>query len=332
MEKFDFEKFWQRAFIILANYHSGVFPVFGYQEVQSRYLVWCISGGGKIEVNGKVYRMFPGKTLFIPWNHHITYLTDPQKLYRLGCIHIIPDMEECPDEPLCYNPYHKREVLQKQYYLRHDEYLPGFEEVMEMDLKLDHPLLRLGSYIIDRFQSCCPESLLHTFPRLLLFELFRLRESSGNTTGDALPEPIRHLINICFRMVEDHIDMEILKNNSKLSTASVYRLFQKYTGMSPGKFIMNMRLEHSTRMLKNSNMSINEISARLHFNSPFYFSKCFKDRFGMSPREYRNSADTVIVEPQKREWSESSCVPIPKKFNYSLSERVLSNKDEAETT
>jgi transcriptional regulator GlxA family with amidase domain len=43
------------------------------------------------------------------------------------------------------------------------------------------------------------------------------------------------------------------------------------------------------QMLKNSTMSVAEISERLGFSEQFYFSKCFKQNFGLPPREYRKT-------------------------------------------
>lgn len=311
----NFENYWRNAIVIWANYTSGKRQSFCYQEVQSRFLVWCISGGGELTVNLKKYKMFPGKALFIPWNHMITYQPFASNPFCLGCIHIIPEIELNPDEPVYFNPFHSRMSTQKQYYQRHDEYLPGFEDIYEMELPPDHPLFRLGSYVIDRFAGSCPRYMLQLFPRLLLYELFCIRNNTlcNKPEADILPNTFKIMLKLCYRMLEKDLNISVFTSNTGVSESSVYRLFLKYTGMSPGRFIMELRLEHATRMLCCTSLSIGEIANRLKFKSQFYFSKCFKRRFKMSPREFRQSGQEPIPESPRRYESVKWNIPLKKK-------------------
>jgi AraC-like DNA-binding protein len=43
------------------------------------------------------------------------------------------------------------------------------------------------------------------------------------------------------------------------------------------------------QMLKNTNLTVAQVSEHLGYSEQFYFSRCFKQSFGMSPREYRKS-------------------------------------------
>lgn len=315
MDIFDFEHYWRKSIVIWANYTSGKIASFGYQEVQSRFLVWCVSGGGELTVNLKKFKMFPGKALFVPWNHMITYQPFPSNPFCLGCIHIIPEIELEPDEPIYFNPFHSRMPTQKQYYQRHDEYLPGFEGIYEMELPLDHPLFRLGSYIIDRFASSCPSYMLQMFPRLLLYELFCVRNNilGNKPDADVLPNTFKIMLKLCYRMLEKDLNISVFTANTGVSESSVYRLFQKYTGMSPGRYIMELRLEHATRLLCSTSLSVGEIATRLKFKNQFYFSKCFKRRFDLSPREFRQSGQAAIPELPRREEGAKWNIPLKKK-------------------
>ena len=325
---YDIEKYWDNAIVIYANYQNGDLIAFSYPEVQSRYLVWCISGHGKIQVNHKDYIMRPGKMLFLPWNHSITYLADPRNPFRLGCIHIIPDLKSCSDEKIFYNPFHKAEPLQKQYYQRHNEKLPGLEDTFEADLPLNHPIFNLCNYIIDRFSVGCPEVMLRLFPRQLLYELFRLRSFSGKINpDDAMPENMKHLLNICTRRIEEELSIQLLRLNTHWSDSTIYRMFIKYTGMSPSQFIMTLRLDHATTMLTLSNLSIKEIASRLKFRDQFHFSKSFKRRFGCSPSQYRQSGRNATPEFPSLPLEDLGDIILPRKWLYGVSERMLENDE-----
>ncbi len=58
-------------------------------------------------------------------------------------------------------------------------------------------------------------------------------------------------------------------------------------GVSPIVYLNQYRLTLASRLLKSTNDSIGAISAATGFADPFYFSRMFKDRFQLSPREYR---------------------------------------------
>lgn len=65
------------------------------------------------------------------------------------------------------------------------------------------------------------------------------------------------------------------------------KLFKNYTGLSPGQYYLQLKIEKAKELLNNSNVSIKEISIELNFESNFYFSKIFKDKTGLRPTEYR---------------------------------------------
>ncbi len=55
------------------------------------------------------------------------------------------------------------------------------------------------------------------------------------------------------------------------------------------KFSVNEKLLYSSQLLAQSESQISEIAYQVGFNDPKYFSRCFKRKFGQSPREYRFS-------------------------------------------
>jgi transcriptional regulator GlxA family with amidase domain len=80
-----------------------------------------------------------------------------------------------------------------------------------------------------------------------------------------------------------------------LSTRQFYRIFREHTGLSPYRYHLQLRIERAKRMLHGTNMSIKEIAAALTFESPFHFSKVFKQKTGLSPSQWRQG-ETVAVK------------------------------------
>ena len=76
-----------------------------------------------------------------------------------------------------------------------------------------------------------------------------------------------------------------------LSESSMRRLFKKHTGKSPVDFITDSRLTVAARRLLVSNEHIAQIAYSVGIEDPNYFSRLFRENFGISPQEYRRNAE-----------------------------------------
>lgn len=66
------------------------------------------------------------------------------------------------------------------------------------------------------------------------------------------------------------------------------KLFKTYTGLSPGQYYLQLKIEKAKELLRNSDMPMKQISIELNFDSSYYFSKIFKEKTGLNPTEFRN--------------------------------------------
>lgn len=64
-------------------------------------------------------------------------------------------------------------------------------------------------------------------------------------------------------------------------------LFKSWSGMTPTKYRNKLRVAHSQILLKNSNLTVNEIAEITGFNDAFYFSRVFHKMTGVTPTDYR---------------------------------------------
>lgn len=65
------------------------------------------------------------------------------------------------------------------------------------------------------------------------------------------------------------------------------RVFQRVTGLSPGRFLSALRLQEAKRLLRATPLSITDISIQVGYASVGTFSSRFKDSVGLSPTDYR---------------------------------------------
>ena len=88
--------------------------------------------------------------------------------------------------------------------------------------------------------------------------------------------------------------VEELSRNLGMARMSLYRKLQSITGDTPTDFIRSIRLKRAAQLLQGSQLPIVEVANRVGFSSPSYFSKCFKEMFGMLPKQY-------VEEHEKKE-------------------------------
>lgn len=73
-----------------------------------------------------------------------------------------------------------------------------------------------------------------------------------------------------------------------LSYETFRKKFRRAIGFSPGQFHLDSRIDRAAALLHQGRHTIKQIAAELKFCDEFYFSRCFKRRFGHSPRDFRH--------------------------------------------
>ena len=74
-----------------------------------------------------------------------------------------------------------------------------------------------------------------------------------------------------------------------ISRAQFYRKAKAQTGLSPAEMIKKLRLEAAAQMLRDTELNIVEIQTKVGFSNSGYFASCFRQTYGVSPKEYRNA-------------------------------------------
>lgn len=84
-----------------------------------------------------------------------------------------------------------------------------------------------------------------------------------------------------------NLKMEELGEEMGLSRVQLYRKVKAITGQSPVELLRQMRLQRAYALLQSTNETVQEIAFEVGFNTPGYFSKCFREQFGKYPTELR---------------------------------------------
>lgn len=84
-------------------------------------------------------------------------------------------------------------------------------------------------------------------------------------------------------------NVERMGEEMGMSRVQLYRKIKALTGMTPIELLRKARLARGRQLLESSDRTVSEIAYGVGFTAPSYFAKCFKDEFGMSPGEVRET-------------------------------------------
>lgn len=89
------------------------------------------------------------------------------------------------------------------------------------------------------------------------------------------------------KLEDSELGVEELASEMNLSRVQLYRKVKAITGASPVELLRTARLKRGYQMLMTTDMSISEVAYKVGFTAPSYFTKCFKDEYGILPGDVR---------------------------------------------
>lgn len=139
------------------------------------------------------------------------------------------------------------------------------------------------------------QQLIRTTLEQLLILLIRSQEQQKNniyifTDKESMDN---HLVNSVLRILNERIYDTVSLDEicSKLNYSRVYisKIFNQHCHCTIIEYYTKLKIDEAKRLLRDSNETISNISERLCFNNPHYFSRVFKKVTNMTPREYLHS-------------------------------------------
>ena len=117
--------------------------------------------------------------------------------------------------------------------------------------------------------------------------------------GKAYPNPLREnkikhdyfsqIKNYIDQNYHNNIDIQSIADQLNINRSYLSVLFKKNIGLSPKKYMMDVRMKRASQLLFATKMTINEIAFSVGYNDQATFSKAFKNYFLLTPSQYRKS-------------------------------------------
>jgi AraC-like DNA-binding protein len=103
------------------------------------------------------------------------------------------------------------------------------------------------------------------------------------------------------KLISNVMDNDHFAQIMNMSKSSLYQKMKSTVGVTPFEYMRNAQNEKALEMLSDDSYNISEIAYMIGFNDPQYFSRYFRSKFGISPRQYRE-----MTKKQKPERSRKS--------------------------
>jgi DNA-binding response OmpR family regulator/two-component sensor histidine kinase len=127
-------------------------------------------------------------------------------------------------------------------------------------------------------------------------------EDSFTPSEIAVSSLDEQLLKKAFKVVEDNIsneqfDIPFFCAELGVSRTMLFTKIKAWTNFTPNEFIHEIRMKRAAQLLEQNKINISQISYKVGFNNPKYFSKCFQKKFGETPSQYQskfsNNTDTA---------------------------------------
>ena len=241
-------------------------------------LVCILKGGMQIIEQGTVYDLRPGDLMFLKAGlHHWGERPCPAGTTWIY-IHFYLNQ---PEGYAPYSPY--------SGFLRNQEFEPAdYRCALTMpkarSFQLGGALERKMRLLVEQYQSSDPlrAGPINALMMQLLTDVCRGVEGAA----PAAQNRVLRLIGLLEEEVSNPFDSAVLSEKMGLSYKYLNELFQRETGMTLHRYHTCLRMNEAARLLRETSLSVTEISERLGFVNLFYFSSVFKKTNGVSPRQY----------------------------------------------
>lgn len=237
----------------------------GTKRGDKEMVIWQYTSGGtgKLEFNGKHHDLHAGEAmlLIVPEKH----------------CYSLPATSDFWD--ISFVSLNGREILRMALECRRLNNGPilthqPHSKVLKMAEKIFRECRKM-----DAFRA---SALAYEFMTELLSEVVAAhREKAGST------QIVQDVRQHCLNHLAETLDVETLAEITGYSRWHFTRLFEEASGMTPGKFVTDLRMRAALRMLQSTHWRIKEIAAACGYNDPSYFCKIFKNTYNKSPGDFR---------------------------------------------
>jgi AraC family transcriptional regulator of arabinose operon len=236
------------------------------QGINKNILIYNIKGTGLITLHNKEFTIPPDNYFIIPKNTPHTYSANSKDPWTIYWIHFSGSKAHL------FIPKTIESIkIERGTSSRINERIKLFNDIFKN-------VERGFSNEILEYINLCLNYLLGSFTHVNQF-----RTLNNFSKKDFVSEGINYMLE----NINQKLQVKDFATMFNLSSSHFSRVFTNQTGHSPINYFIQLKVQAACKLLDNTDMSINDISHKMGFDNPFYFSRIFKKLMNMAPRDYR---------------------------------------------
>ncbi len=124
-----------------------------------------------------------------------------------------------------------------------------------------------------------------------------ISDSSFDTLDVSLTSIDQKLLEKAFRIVKENIanqefNIAQFAEDLGVSRSMLFTKIKAWADATPNEFIQEIRLNHAAKLIELNKLNVSEVSYKVGFKRPKYFSQCFKKKYGLNPTEFSEKFKT----------------------------------------
>ncbi|MBQ7371166.1 MAG: helix-turn-helix domain-containing protein [Blautia sp.] len=257
---------------------------FGPYVRESFVLHMVVSGCGKLMKNGKTFEIGAGQAFLIYPRENTVYQADakdPWKYMWIG------------------------------FHGIHAEYMMGRAGFSKAAPVIECRNMEEMQTSMDRLLEFKEPTYVQELTRISVFYQL-LAQISENVRED--PEEMNDEEDLDYQYVQTAIQLFLksLRDNVKISDVAkqigisrnyLSSIFKQHTGVSPQEFVMSYRMREAASLLAFTTDPVHVIAVKVGYHDSLSFSKAFRNRFGLSPTEYREQRLELETHKEKGDYT-----------------------------
>lgn len=255
---------------------------FGPNQRETYVLHFVGGGAGTFEINGRKYRLEKGDAFLIPPETEAWYEADKENPWFYSWLGFCGvKAKECMSNagltlkrPVCRieNIDYIKQLIEK--------ILEEFQLSYKCELRRNAYMSLIFSELVEEYMKETPGGV-HFYP--------------GSVYA-------RHAIEYINRHYNEKIRISDLATYIGVNRSYLTSSFKKTTGYSPQEYLVLLRMDKASSLLRNTDMSVSDVAAEVGYGDQLAFSKIFKKYYGVSPRTFRESEDQLVLFTHKGEF------------------------------
>lgn len=234
------------------------------EQLDSYLIIYTVAGKGSLTYRKKTYTLLPNQLFFIDCKEYQHYSTDRGDVWEQLWVHLNGSSV-------------------RSYY---EQYAAKGDPVLTLPAETSIPSTIRELIRIHRYKSVWSELIASQMLVELLTELL-LATRGLEHYASYIPGYITEIMQHLDQNFAEKMSLDKLAKQYAVSKYHLAKEFKRYTGFSPGEYLINTRVTRGKELLKYTDLPVSEIAAEVGIPNVSHFINLFKDRTEHTPLVYR---------------------------------------------